>query len=168
MPGETFTYETLKLPAHGRKMTAMATFLTARGVSWHVESIVSSARERLFLVSPSVRLSGTLLQSIQTVGKTVPISIVYRDDALTAELAGHVRHIGKLTLLRNPNLHAKCYFNEHTMVLASMDLSGDTGASNWEMGILIDREMDAAVYESAFAEVVKITGLSDIVRLQDR
>jgi hypothetical protein len=146
-------------------MAAVATFLTARGVSWHIESIITSARERLFLVSPSVRLSGTLLQSIQAAGRTVPISIVYREDGLTAELRANLGHIGRVTLLRNPNLHAKCYFNEQTMVLTSMDLSGDTETSDWEMGVLIDRELDASLYESAFDEVVKITGLSDIVSL---
>ena len=145
-------------------MTVVATFLTSREVSWHIADIVRSAREHLFLVSPSVRLSGTLLQSIQAVGRTVPVSIVYRNDDLAAGLAANVGHIARLTLLRNPNLHAKCYFNEQTMVLTSMDLSGDTGTSTWEMGVLIDREMDAALYQPAHDEVVKITGLSDIVR----
>jgi hypothetical protein len=143
----------------------VATFLTARGVSWHVSSIISEARAHLFLVSPSVRLSGTLLQSIQTAGRTVPVSIVYRDPDLTAQLVANVGHIARLTLLHNPNLHAKCYFNEQTMVLTSMDLSGDTGATSWEMGVLVDRELDAALYQSAFDEVVKITGLSDIISL---
>jgi hypothetical protein len=150
-----------------RKMAAMATFLTTRGISWHIETIVSSARERLFLVSPQVRLSGTLLQSIQAAGRSVTISIVYRDDSLTTELVGHLKHVGHLALLRNRNLHARCYFNEHTMVLGSMDLSGVADSGNWEMGILIDRELDAALYQAAFEEVIKITGLSDIVRLSD-
>ncbi len=143
-------------------MAAVATFLTARGVSWHISSIVLGARERLFLVSPSVRLSGTLLQSIQTVARTVPVSIVYRDNALTSELVANLGHIGRLTLLRNPNLHSKCYLNEQTMVLTSMNLSGDTGTGDWEMGVLIDRELDALLYQAAFDEVLKITGLSDI------
>jgi hypothetical protein len=143
-------------------MAVVATLLTARGVSWHIQDIIGGAREHLFLVSPSVCLSGTLLHSIQTVGRTVPVSIVYRDDDLTAALVANLGHVGRLTLLRHPNLHAKCYFNEQTMVLTSMDLSGDTDTRDWEMGVLIDRELDAALFQAAYDEVVKITGLADI------
>jgi phosphatidylserine/phosphatidylglycerophosphate/cardiolipin synthase-like enzyme len=115
-----------------------------------------------------VRLSGTLLQSIQTVGRNVPVSIVFRDSDLTAELVANLGHVGRLTLLRNPNLHAKCFFNEQTMVLTSMNLSGDAEPGNWEMGVLIDRELDASLYQSAFDEVIKITGMSDIIGLRQK
>ena len=145
----------------------MATFLTAQGVSWHVQSIVNNAQQRLFIVSPHLALSPSLLQSIQTVGAKVPTSIIYREWNLSDDLLEKLRHIRKLSLLQNSNLYARCYFNEHAMVLTSMSLSEYEKTDNWEMGVLIDRELDTSLYQSAFDEVIKISDASKVIKSQD-
>ncbi len=141
----------------------MATFLTTHGLSWHIETLINNARQRLFLVSPKLQLSGTLLQSIQSVGQIIPTSIIFRDNNLADDLLKKLKNISKLTLLHNPDLYAGCYFNEQTMVLTSMSLSDDQKDDHWEMGILIDRELDASLYQSAINEVIKIADTSNIV-----
>ena len=145
----------------------MATFLTTPGISWHVASLVSSARERLFLVSPHLQIPPALLQSIQSAGARVPTSIVFREGALTADVSDRLRRAGKVTLLSNPDLYAACYANEQTMVLTSLSLSEYEKNGSREMGVLVDREMDADLYRAAFNEIVQIAGASSPVDLAD-
>jgi hypothetical protein len=144
----------------------VASFLPVRGIIWHTEAIVRDARERLFLVSPQVRLSGSLLEGLKDVAQRVPTSIVFRDIALPAQLLQELRPLSRLTLLSNQAVHSKCYLNEQTMVLSSMNLSAFESPQDFEMGVLIDKEMDAGLYQSAFEEVIRIVDASKLVRLQ--
>jgi hypothetical protein len=141
----------------------MASFLPVQGVTWHTLAIVKSARERLFLISPHVRLSGTLLQGIKEVGQRVPVSIIFRDIDLPAQLLQELRCINRLKLLQNPAVHSKCYLNEQTMVITSMNLSAFEGAQDFEMGVLVDRELDAMLYQAAFDEVIRIVDAARVV-----
>ena len=145
----------------------MASFLTTAGISWHVASLVSSARERLFLLSPRLQMPPALLQSIQSAGGRVPTSIVFREGALAADVSEKLRLAGKVTLLKNPDLHAGCYASEQTMVLTSLSLSEYEKNGSHEMGVLVDREMDADLYLAAFTEVLQIAGASSPVDLAD-
>jgi phosphatidylserine/phosphatidylglycerophosphate/cardiolipin synthase-like enzyme len=143
----------------------MASFLLVHGVTWHTEAIIKGSRERLFLVSPFVRLSDALLQCIKEAGQRVPTSIVFREFDLPALLVQELRQVKKLTLLQNPAVHSKCYLNEQTMVVTSMNLSAFEGSHDFEMGVLIDKELDANLYQSAFDEVIRIVDASRVVHL---
>ena len=54
------------------------------------------------------------------------------------------------------NLHAKCYINEESMVITSMNMYEYSENNNWEMGILIRKQDDAKVFEEAIREVESI------------
>jgi hypothetical protein len=150
-------------------MATMASFLPVHGVTWHTAAIIKGAQERLFLVSPFVRLSGDLLESIKDTGQRVPTSIVFREIDLPARLLQELRQVRRLTLLQNPAVHAKCYLNEQTMVVTSMNLSAfegpREGPQDFEMGVLADRDLDANLYQAAFDEVIRIVDASHVVYL---
>jgi hypothetical protein len=95
----------------------------------------------------------------------VPTTIVFREGTLTDDESDRLRRAGKVTLLKNPDLHAACYANEQTMVLTSLSLSEYGKNGSREMGVLVDREMDADLFRAAFNEVLQIAGASSPVDL---
>lgn len=145
----------------------MATFLTTRGTSAQIESIIVNATRYIVFVSPYISgLSGTLLQSIVATGENLPVQIIYREEGnITPQLLTQLKLIKKLKLFRNLNLHAKVYFNEKSMVVTSMNLSGYAEISNWEIGFLLDKTQDADSYKSTYDYVIKIRKDSEPIQL---
>jgi hypothetical protein len=61
-----------------------------------------------------------------------------------------------LTLLFYEHVHAKCYFNEETMVITSMNMYEFSEKTNREMGVLINRSVDTKLFDEAKNEVQSI------------
>ena len=61
------------------------------------------------------------------------------------------------------NLHAKCYFNEQSMVIASMNLYEYSEKNNREMGLLLERGADRAAFEDALQEAKSITDAAKLI-----
>ena len=54
------------------------------------------------------------------------------------------------------NLHAKCYLNENTAIITSMNLYLYSQQNNREMGIKVEKENDPDLYNDIFKEVMGI------------
>src|SRR3989339_2071557 len=135
----------------------MATFLTTKGTAAEIERIINNAKEYLYLLSAFIRLTDSLLEVLKYAGKKgVPISMVYGKKPLSPDVFEQIRQITNVKLLFQRNLHAKCYLNEKTMVITSLNLLDFSEMNNKEMGVLIDRELDRDCYQSARAEVTRI------------
>lgn len=63
------------------------------------------------------------------------------------------------------NLHAKCYLNEETCIITSLNLYEFSQVNNNEMGVLLTRADDATVYREAYEEALRIIRISDEVRI---
>lgn len=63
------------------------------------------------------------------------------------------------------NLHAKCYINESTCIISSLNLYEFSQVNNNEMGILIEKDQDATVFKDAYEEAQRIIRISDEVRI---
>ncbi len=102
----------------------MAKFLTTRGTSSNLENIINAAERRLVLISPYVRIPETLFPCLKAADKkNVKITLVYgKKGGLSDDLIGQLKQLVNLSLYFDRNLHAKCYFNETSMVITSMNL----------------------------------------------
>lgn len=134
----------------------MAEFQTNKETQASIEKIISNANKQLVLVSPYINLTTALYTRLKGCAERgVSIKIIYR----TGELKDS--KILELGLLKNVeirfmnDLHAKCYFNENEMIVTSLNLL-ESSERNWEMGILIDRINDKAIYDKAIREVQTI------------
>lgn len=58
------------------------------------------------------------------------------------------------------NVHAKCYLNEQTGIITSLNLYDFSEAKNQEMGVLFDRVTDLGLYEQAAEEAGRIIRIS--------
>jgi HKD family nuclease len=101
----------------------MAEFLTTSGTSHHIENIIMEARQKLFLVSPYLKLSKTLHERLKDASdKGVKIKIIYGKDELKPNESSSLAKLKNVELYYFENLHAKCYFNEIKMVITSMNM----------------------------------------------
>jgi ribosomal protein L40E len=144
----------------------MAEFLTTSGTSHHIENIILEAKAQLILVSPYLQISKTLFERLKDASKRrVNITIVYGKDELKPNERNSLSQIESLELYYFENLHAKCYYNETTMVITSMNMYEFSEKNNREMGVLIKHESDSTIYNRAATETQSIIQSSERVYL---
>lgn len=139
----------------------MAQFLTAKGISFHLENIIKSSSKSLCLVTPFLQLSDTLFERLSELNKkNVPIVLVYGKDDLSPKESLQLQALSSIKLYFLKNLHAKCYFNEKEMILGSMNLYKFSEDNNREMGILLNAVQDEGLFKEAVQEVKSIISAS--------
>lgn len=142
----------------------MSKFLRTSGISYNIEEIVLNARNKLVLVTPYIKFSQILYERLQERAIAgVEIIIVYGKSELTREQEKSIKSIRGISLYFLSNLHAKCYLNDNTAIITSMNLYEFSEKNNREMGILIDLVDDKHIYEEAVAEVESIIKASTLV-----
>ncbi|WP_051199981.1 phospholipase D-like domain-containing protein [Flavobacterium subsaxonicum] len=135
----------------------MADFLTTNGTSHHIEDIIIDATSELVLVSPYLQLSKTFFERLKDASnRKVLIKIIYGKDDLRPNEKALIGELKGVELYYFENLHAKCFYNENTMVITSMNMYQFSEKTNREMGILIDALNDKNIYTKATAEVRSI------------
>lgn len=63
------------------------------------------------------------------------------------------------------NLHAKCYLNETSAIITSMNLYDFSQVNNNEMGVFLQRDSEAELYREAYEEAQRLIRISEEVRL---
>lgn len=133
----------------------MAEFLTTHGIAYHIDNILKNSKSDLFIVSPYLQLSTVFLDRLKEANdKGINIIIIYREAQLD--------ELNKLIELKRvkrfvcENLHAKCYFNDDTMIITSMNMYEFSEKKNREMGILIKKQTDTILFNEAEKEVQSI------------
>jgi HKD family nuclease len=145
----------------------MAEFLTTRGTSYNIETIIMEAKMHLIFVTPFLQISKTLFERLKDASKRgVVIKIVYGKDELKPNERNSLAEIKNVQLYYHENLHAKCYFNEKKMVITSMNMYQFSENTNREMGILIDAVKEAELFKNAEKESLSIIEHSEIIPLK--
>lgn len=135
----------------------MAEFLTTNGIVHHLENIINNSRRLLVIISPYLKISRTLLERLKDASsRNVSITIIYGKEELKQDEFYTLKSIKNVELFFSENLHAKCYYNENTMLITSMNLYEFSEKNNREMGILIDSSRDKDVYINAIKETESI------------
>jgi len=143
----------------------MAEFLTTQGTSYYIENIIKSAKNRLVLISPYLKLSKTFFERLKDADKrNVKITLVYGKDDLRPDEKGKLEQLKSLELYFREDLHAKCYFNEENMVITSMNMYEFSEKNNREMGVLIRSSEDKKVFNDAVQEVKSI--ISSLIKTE--
>lgn len=137
----------------------MAQFLTRTGIVNQIENIIISSKSWIILVSPFLKLSQNVLERLQDADKNnVPILIIYGKDALLLDEREKLQKLKNLQVRFCRNLHAKCYINEKSLVITSMNMHEFSEQSNREMGVLYNKkdEGDKQIYLDTLTEVQSI------------
>ena len=136
----------------------MAEFLTTTGISYNLEELIKNSDEKLFLVSPYLQIAGSLKHLIAERDlRKIDIRVVYRkDNKINAEDMSFLQELTSVKISACENLHAKCYLNENTAIIASMNLYQYSQQNNREMGIKVEKDKEPNLYDDIFKEVMVI------------
>ena len=137
----------------------MAKYLKTSGISASLEDIISEAREKLYIISPYLKLSDSIKERLSDKEREkVEVRIIFGKQELNPSEMSFLQNLKYIRLYFSKNLHAKCYLNEHKMLITSMNLYEFSQQNNREMGILIDRsaEEDKKIYDDASKDIESI------------
>ena len=144
----------------------MAKFLNTSATNYYLEEMIKGAKDRLILISPFLRLNDRIKELLEDKNRLkIDVRIVYGKSELQPE---EVNWLKGLTYVRTSfckNLHAKCYLNEEMCIVTSLNLYEFSQVNNNEMGVLISRGDDAALYKDAYEEAQRIIRISDEIRI---
>lgn len=144
----------------------MAKFLNTSATTYHLEEIIKNANERIILISPYLKLNDRIKELISDKNiLKVDIRIIYGKNELHP---AEINWLNELQFVRTSfckNLHAKCYMNELQCIITSMNLYEFSQQNNNEMGILLDKAQDTAIYKDAYEEAQRIIRISEEVRI---
>ena len=132
----------------------MVQFLNTAAAYAEIENIIYRAEKKLVLISPYVRMSRLLLQRLffASENRGIKIALICRKKDLKAEEYAILKKISRLEILDSPNLHAKCFYNEKSMIITSLNLYDYSRTNNREMGVLITQEKEPDAFADAVNE----------------
>lgn len=148
----------------------MAKFLDGSGVQSALTDIIKNADQKLFIISPYLKIPIQTKSYLKSVDKkSVPINVIYRADFKVYD--DEIRFFNELSHLRLgscENLHSKCYLNEKEGLITSMNLHEHSQTHNWEMGIRFSRDTDAEIYTEVIKELKHLLSQTKLVTLQPK
>jgi phosphatidylserine/phosphatidylglycerophosphate/cardiolipin synthase-like enzyme len=151
---------------NNREKTVVAKFLNTSATNYFLEELIKSASERLILISPFLRLNDRIKELLEDKNRLkIDVRVVYGKNELHPE---EINWLKELTFVRTSfckNLHAKCYLNEESCIITSLNLYEFSQVNNNEMGVHVSRSSDAEMYRDAFEEAQRIIRISDEVRM---
>ncbi|MCC2604088.1 phospholipase D family protein [Planctobacterium marinum] len=144
----------------------MAKFLNTSATNYYLEELIKTASERLILISPFLKLNDRIRELLEDKNRLkIDIRIVYGKSELQPEEIDWLKQLSFVRTSFCKNLHAKCYINEETCIITSLNLYEFSQVNNNEMGVLINRLDDPDLYKESFEESQRIIRISDEVRI---
>lgn len=137
----------------------MPKYLRTSGITAGVEELIREAKERLYIISPYLKLSDNIRELLNDKEREkAEVRIIFGKQELSPPEMSYLQKLKYVRLYFSKNLHAKCYLNERKMIISSMNLYEFSQQNNREMGILIERdnEVDNQVYEDAWKDIESI------------
>jgi len=143
--------------------SAMAKFLTTNGINYVVDEIIKTARERVVLVSPYLKLNARIKELLSDGYRPdVDIRVIYGKRQLDGSERQWLNGVPHIRTSFCPNLHAKCYLNESLCVITSLNLHQFSQQNNNEMGVMIKRATDHQLYSDVSGEVDRLLRISEL------
>ncbi len=144
----------------------MAKFLNTSATNYFLEELIKNARERLIIISPFLKLNDRIKELLEDKNRMkLDIRVVYGKSELQPEEISWLRSQEYIRTSFCKNLHAKCYMNEQTCIITSLNLYEFSQINNNEMGVLIERDADGELYKDAYEESLRLIRVSDEIRI---
>ncbi len=136
----------------------MARFLTTTKISSELEDLIKNAHDDLTFISPYLKVNQRLQDLIRDANlqRRVRFTLIYGKQTLKPEERSWIDALTTKDVSFLQNLHAKCYLNEDTAIITSMNLYEFSQQNNDEMGILVNREEDPDLYRDIAREAQRL------------
>ncbi len=144
----------------------MAKFLNTSATNYFLEELIKSAKDRLLLISPFLKLNDRIKELLEDKNRLkIDVRVVYGKNELQPEEINWLKELSFIRTSFCKNLHAKCYINEEACIVTSLNLYEFSQINNNEMGVFISRRDDAELYKDAYEEAQRIIRISDEIRI---
>jgi phosphatidylserine/phosphatidylglycerophosphate/cardiolipin synthase-like enzyme len=144
----------------------MAKFLNTSATNYYLEELIKGASDRLILISPFLKLNDRIKELLEDKNRLkIDVRIVYGKSELQPM---EISWLNELSFIRTSfckNLHAKCYINESSCIITSLNLYEFSQVNNNEMGVHVSRDGDPEMYKDTYEEAQRIIRISDEVRI---
>ncbi|WP_417914176.1 phospholipase D family protein [Candidatus Electronema sp. JM] len=134
----------------------MARFINTKRAVSELEELIRNAGEKLYLVSPYLKLSKDFKELLAyRNSKNKVTTVIFGKQELKPDELNFLQGLRFIVLYYHEDLHAKCYANDDKMIITSLNLYEFSMANNKEMGVLIDRNdpADKKTFDDAMDEV---------------
>ena len=127
-------------------------------ITSEIEKLINESNgEKLILVTPYLKIARQFKNNIQDQVKfRTSITVVVREGESHDPADINFLQELKINLHTHQNLHAKCYLNQKTAIITSMNLYEYSQLNNTELGMKITTESDPKLYEQINETVKKI------------
>lgn len=144
----------------------MAKFLNTSATNYFLEELIKNASDRLILISPFLKLNDRVKELLEDKNRLkIDVRIVYGKNELQPEEINWLKELSFIRTSFCKNLHAKCYLNEETCIITSLNLYEFSQVNNNEMGVALNRAQDPDMYREAYDEAQRIIRISDEIRM---
>jgi phosphatidylserine/phosphatidylglycerophosphate/cardiolipin synthase-like enzyme len=144
----------------------MAKFLNTSATNYFLEELIKSAKDRLILISPFLKLNERIKELLEDKNRLkIDVRIVYGKNELQPEEINWLKELSFIRTSFCKNLHAKCYINEESCIITSLNLYEFSQVNNNEMGVYLSRINDPELYKDAYEEAQRIIRISDEIRI---
>jgi hypothetical protein len=132
----------------------MVEFINATQARGAIERILSKAKYDMVMISPYIKINDDFISRLSDAGqRKVKILIVCHNEDLKPGEREKLEQIPNLEIRFNERVHAKCFYNEDTMVISSLNLYDSSLGDNREMGVLLrNTDNDKEAFTDAKAE----------------
>lgn len=149
-----------------RDGSTLAKFLNTTATSYHLEELIKSAKDRLILISPFLKINERIREMLEDKNRLkIDTRVIYGKNELHPDESSWLNELSYVRTSFCKNLHAKCYLNEEQCIITSLNLYEFSQVNNHEMGILLSRTSDADLYRDAAEEAQRIIRSSEEVRI---
>jgi len=127
-------------------------------ITSEIEKLINESNgEKLILITPYLKIARQFKNNIQDQVKfRTSITVVVREGESHDPADINFLQELKINLHTHQNLHAKCYLNQKTAIITSMNLYEYSQLNNTELGMKITTESDPKLYEQINETVKKI------------
>lgn len=144
----------------------MAKFLNTSATNYFLEELIKSAKERLIIISPFLKFNDRMKELLEDKNRLkIDVRVVFGKSELQPQEIKWLRSLDFVRTSFCPNLHAKCYLNEESAIITSMNLYEFSQVNNNEMGVFIEREREPGLYRDTYEEAQRLIRVSEEIRL---
>ncbi len=140
----------------GRKGSSKKITFVDDEVEAQILSIIRNAIRNVILVTPYLALWGHLQNTIdEAVSRGVVVSFIIRtkEKPPIEDMGWLVDH--KVKLYEIPDLHAKIYINESTVLISSMNITEHSTTNSLEIAMIVESRKDATRFRNYVSGMLK-------------
>src|SRR4051812_38983503 len=110
----------------------MSELLQTKRIAYELEKLITSSNKFICIFTFSLKIDSIFIERLKAAGKRgIQITFVFGIEPKDISILQELQKIDNCQIYFKQNLHAKFYYNENTLIIATMNLSEVSEAKNY-------------------------------------